>query len=143
MFLITSAAYVNAEFINEFGRLPPAFLPLQNIRLFQHQISEIKNAFPGEEILLSLPISFEVPEKDALWLKNASVKLIFVEDNLSLGESVLQVLRVISSTSHDSKLRLLHGDTLLPFPKTFDVIAVSDTSDDYTWEVDRISDMSF
>ena len=30
MILINSAAYVNAEFRNEFGAIPPVFLPIGN-----------------------------------------------------------------------------------------------------------------
>ena len=37
LLLISSAAYVEPELEAEFGRLPPAFLPLGNRRLFVHQ----------------------------------------------------------------------------------------------------------
>ena len=30
MILVTSASYVNQELQNEFGKIPPAFLPLKN-----------------------------------------------------------------------------------------------------------------
>ena len=36
MILITSASYVNQELQNEFGRIPAAFLPLKNKRLYEH-----------------------------------------------------------------------------------------------------------
>ena len=38
MILINSAAYVNAEFRDEVGAIPPVFLPTGNKKLLTHQI---------------------------------------------------------------------------------------------------------
>ena len=45
MILITSAAYVTPGLASEFGKLPPCMLPVQNRRLYEHQIK----LFPLEE----------------------------------------------------------------------------------------------
>ena len=41
--LITSAAYADESICVELGRLPPAFLPIGNKRLYVHQIESIKH----------------------------------------------------------------------------------------------------
>ena len=57
MILIASAAYLDTEFQIEFGKLPPAFLPIGNRRLYERQLVAIKNKFPDEDIYISLPES--------------------------------------------------------------------------------------
>ena len=61
-FLITSAAYVEPELVAEFGRLPPAFLPLGNRRLFVHQHAAI--AAHASRVLLTIPEGFRPEDVD-------------------------------------------------------------------------------
>ena len=56
MILIASAAYVNSEFQIEFGKLPPAFLPVGNRRLFERQIELL----PVSYTHLTLPTIYSV-----------------------------------------------------------------------------------
>ena len=53
--LIASAAYVDQELAAEFGRLPPAFLPIGVSRLYEAQVP----AICGGPVFLTLPESFE------------------------------------------------------------------------------------
>ena len=64
MILIASGAYIASEFQIELGKIPPAFLPLANTRLYEYQIKDLRNAFPDEEVYLSLPKSFSIPSMD-------------------------------------------------------------------------------
>ena len=64
MILISSAAYVNHELILEFGKLPPAMLPLQNQRLFHHQIKLFEGS---EKIIISLPEGYLLTEANLLF----------------------------------------------------------------------------
>ena len=66
MFLITSAAYISSGLVTEYGKIPPSFLPLQNKRLYEHQLALVKNE---ETIVLSLPAGFEVLGRDHEILK--------------------------------------------------------------------------
>ena len=43
MIIINSAAYINSDLVSEFGKLPPCMLPVQNKRLYEHQINLIKS----------------------------------------------------------------------------------------------------
>ena len=63
MIFIPSAAYVNSEFQLEFGKFPPAFLPIANKRLYKYQLEVIKTHFPNEKILISLPDDFSISRR--------------------------------------------------------------------------------
>ncbi|WP_236033205.1 hypothetical protein [Helicobacter turcicus] len=68
MVLITSAKYLDSEFQAEFGKIPPAFLPLGNKRLYEYQIELFSSR--NEKIALSLPKSFKIDETDKNKLYN-------------------------------------------------------------------------
>ncbi|MFC5355619.1 phosphotransferase [Azospirillum himalayense] len=130
--LITSGAYVGTEFVAEFGRLPPAFLPVGNRRLYERQIERLRSANPAR-LLLSIPEDFTPDEFDLAKLEHLGVELVRVPDNLRLGESVVFVLNV--TAPGDGELRILHGDTLIEdidFPQ-LDVVSVDSTDEYYLW----------
>lgn len=124
-----SAAYIGQDLSAEFGLIPPAFLPLGNRRLFQHQIAKIPK---GKSIYLSVPKSYQVPEFDRLWLAEHNVTLLFLQDGLSLGESLMAALALIEH-SFDTDLSILYGDTLLTPSEEKDVISISKADSTYTW----------
>jgi len=135
MILITSAAYVGPEFQAEFGKLPPAFLPVGNKRLFKFQVAALTAAFPSEEIWLSTPESYHLSAQDNYTLQELKVRTISVPDGLTLADSILFCLNVIETS--DTQTRILHGDTYLPvIPDGSDVLALALTQDYYNWEVE-------
>jgi len=141
MILIASAAYVNSEFQVEFGRLPPSFLPIGNVRLFERQIKILRRCFPDEKIYLSLPASYEIHPKDARYLEINDVSILISDEHLRLSDSIAYALSNVSNPSEE--LRLLHGDTLITdMPSELDVIGVVETNDDYAWEVEKIDSHS-
>ncbi len=132
MFLIAAASYCSNELQSEFGKLPPAFLPLGNKRLFQHQIFRVPE---NEAIYLSLPEGFEINQYDQTWLTSNNVQVIYLPDTLSLGESVVAALNLIGNI-HEKSLSLLFGDTLLlNYPHETDCFTVSHIEDNYEWSV--------
>lgn len=139
MILITSAGYVDAELQSEFGRLPNAFLPVGNRRLFERQVQLLAKHFPGEIIYLSLPDDFALTTRDRLCMERAGVSVVLVPVGLSLAESVLYVINAVAEYS--GGLRVLHGDTLFSdLPSQWDCISVAESADDYAWHiVDRKS----
>lgn len=129
MILITSAAYVSPALVSEFGKLPPVMLPVQNRRLYSHQLALFP---PDEHVVMSLPADYEMEEGDRQFLHNANVEVVAVPPGLSLGQSVVYVLNMVSR--YDEPLFLLHGDTLfdsLDFVP--DACSVADVEDDYAW----------
>lgn len=135
MILIASAAYVNAEFQIEFGKLPPALLPIGNRRLFEYQIQTLRAKFPSEDICLSLPNSYVLGYKDAYFLERENVRILRSDENLSLAEGIAHALDQLGGA--EQSLRLLHGDTWLQMlPDFSDCIGIVETNEDYVWEVE-------
>ena len=62
MILICSGAYVEQDLTVEVGRIPPAFLPIGNKRLYEYQV-ELLSSY-GAEIYLSIPASYDIPRYD-------------------------------------------------------------------------------
>ncbi len=107
--LILSAAYVEPELEAEFGRIPPAFLPLGNRRLFVHQISAMR-ARAGR-VYLSIPEDFELHSADLHKLDDEDIRLVRVPQGLTLGQSLIYTINVTATAGQ--RLSLLFGDTLI------------------------------
>jgi Phosphotransferase enzyme family len=137
--VVTSAAYVDSELQSEFGRLPPAFLPVANHRLFVHQAALLARHFPGEPIYLSLPESHAVSHRDAQALEAHAIQVLRVPDGLTLADSLLFSINTVGR--YDDGMRLLLGDTLInDLPTGWDCLSVAESADDYDWQVDHGSE---
>ncbi|APZ46544.1 hypothetical protein BW723_09700 [Polaribacter reichenbachii] len=129
MILINSAAYVSTGLNAEFGKLPPCMLPLQNRRLYFHQLKLFSKE---EEIVLSLPKCYTLSEYDKTYLEEHNVGIVFVPKDLSLGESIIYTLNVLAR--FDEPLTILHGDTLIDkAPEGIDLCGIANAEDDYNW----------
>jgi hypothetical protein len=129
MLIITSGAYITDELATEFGKLPPSFLPLQNKRLFEHQL---KIAGENRDVILSIPESFDLPQLDSEYLLSRGVVIVYVPEGITLGQSVGYVMKEVAR--YDEPLKILHGDTLFSeLPDAFDIYTISKPADDYIW----------
>ena len=138
MILLTSAAYISPELVTEFGKLPPSMLPLQNRRLFQHQLELFSNR---EQIVISLPYDFVLTERDRILFEENNISIVKVPLELSLGQSVVYVLNVIGK--YQESIKILHGDTLFKeIPEGTDLCIVSDEQINYSWAHSSGSDQS-
>jgi len=130
MFLITSGAYVDPSIEADFGRLPPAFLPLGSRRLYRHQC-ELASSF-GRPLCLSLPDDFEPPLIDRRWLTDEQILELRVPRGLRLGSSILRAIRSLGVPS--TPIRILHGDTLFrSLPHDLDVVSVNTARTSHAW----------
>ena len=137
MILIPSAAYVDGEFQIEFGRLPPAFLPLGNKRLFERQAEALRKRFASEHIYLTIPKSFALVSKDVSALEQLGIKVVLGNEKLSLSQALTDALHQIPNI--EEPLKILHGDTLIDdIPSGTDVISLAKTQDEYQWEIESI-----
>ena len=143
MILINSADYVNPEFRNEFGAIPPCFLPIGNQKLLSYQVKYLRAHFGDDQtIIVSLPQNYILNIFEAELMQVLNVEPLFVPEGISLGMAVLYVLNTVN-TINSNPLRLLHGDTLLTsFPNETDCIALAKTQDNYAWEFNNIIDTS-
>ncbi len=134
--LIASAAYCEPELVAEFGRLPPAFLPVGNRRLFVHQRALLPRA-SGRRALLSLPEDFAPDPADVALLDRLGIERVPVPLGLTLGQSLVYVINVAAlARAADRPLAVLHGDTLVRDldPAWSDIAAVAEPPADYRWD---------
>jgi hypothetical protein len=130
MLLITSGAYVESELASEFGRIPPAFLPVGNRRLYTYQIRQFGRLH--EQVFLTLPGDFLLDEADALQLRDQGVTLFRTTPGALLGAAVHEFL---SGARVTGPLDILYGDTLIadPLREGSDWLAVGHTDEYYDW----------
>ncbi|KAA6229831.1 capsular biosynthesis protein [Campylobacter sp. LR264d] len=130
MILITSAKYSSSDFNLEFGRTVPSFLPLGNKRLYEYQARLLAKF--NMPIYLSLPSNFKISPYDKEKLKELNINLIFANENLSLGESIVYCINLFYNLNEN--LLILHGDT---FFQSLDCpvnsIQVARPKDNYEW----------
>lgn len=142
--LITSGAYIGEEMQAEFGRIPPAFLPIGAAFLIQHQLRE---AHGRRDIWLSLPNDYAMTASQEMLLDDREVRVFRAEPRKSLGLSVFQAILEIGP---DRPLEIMHGDTLVldpALPQT-DAFSVSNLTEQYKWglveadngQVNRVQD---
>lgn len=130
MLLITSGEYVETELFAEFGRIPPAFLPVGNKRLYTYQISQLAPHY--SDIWLTLPVDFELDEADRRTLARQDVHIFRTPSGIPLGRAIADF---IDATGHAGMLDILYGDTLIGdtrFDGT-DWLAVGDSDENYHW----------
>jgi len=130
MLLITSGAYVESELASEFGRIPPAFLPVGNRRLYTYQVNQFGRLH--ERVCLTVPDDFRLDEADTLWLRAHRVEILRTTPGAALGAAVHEFLCV---TGVAGPLDILYGDTLVtdPLRAGSDWLAVGDTDEYYDW----------
>ena len=137
-FLITSVDYAGPDFVSTFGLLPPAFLPVGNQRLYEHQAALITGLDCRK--ILSVPDDFEIEENETARLAELGFDLIRVPTGISLGTSIAHVMDAAGSASED--LRILHGDTHiseLPLDQT-DIVSEGTSSEYSAWAECRPTD---
>jgi len=136
--LITSGAYAGPDFVSTFGLLPPAFLPVGNQRLYEHQAA-VTAGLKCRKIL-SIPQDFEIEPHEKERLNALEFELIPVPTGLSLGASVGYVMDTAGIIS--GEFRILHGDTLisgLPLADT-DIVSEGTSSEYYAWAECKATD---
>jgi len=136
-----SAAYATTELQAEFGLLPPAFLPVGGKRLYWWQVQALKKRCA--RVILTLPESFTLPKRDVALLKALGAEIQFIPDGVSIGQSLLYALNILSLGS--TSVAVLHGDTLIRnLPQdSVDAVSLHPTSTAYTWAMIGKSDGLF
>lgn len=142
MILISSGAYVIGEFQAELGKIPPCFLPLGNKKLLEHQVDSLKSKFLNEQIIVSLPESYQLSLAEQQLLATLGVIAVAVPDDFSLSESVSYAIHITNYLPEDNTIRIMYGDTLihdLPEYIEQDILGVSISQDSYNWKVEENS----
>ena len=127
--LITSGTYIGEEMQAEFGRIPPAFLPVGPSYLVQHQLRRLGGR---GEVWLSLPADYAMDGASARLLEDERVRIIRIDPSKSLGMSVFQSILEIGP---DRPLEIVHGDTLIAPPEAppADCLSIAGVVEQYSW----------
>lgn len=130
MLLITSGAYVDSELYAEFGRIPPAFLPVGNRRLFTYQAR--RHGARHAQVVMTVPGDFALDEADAACLEACGITPYRTETGAALGWAVYDFL---STQGIAGPIEILYGDTLIDDPPRAgsDWLAVGQTDEYYDW----------
>jgi hypothetical protein len=138
MILITSANYINQELQNEFGKIPPAFLPLKNKRLYEHYNYDSTK----EQIFISIPLSYNLDPWDEVNLKRLGYKVIYIDEKLNLGESVANAISLLPGSINE--LKIIHGDAYF-YDLTYenDCFIVSHLNENYNWGIESKSGLVY
>ncbi|MDB5868709.1 MAG: hypothetical protein JWP96_1041 [Polaromonas sp.] len=130
MLLIISGQYVESELAAEFGKIPPAFLPLGNQRLYMRQVGQLSRHYRA--MALTLPSDFEVDDPDTEALAALGVAVHRTAVGSSLGAAVREALGKVDI---DGRIDILYGDTLVYEDELGGTnwIAVGGSDDFYPW----------
>ena len=126
MVVILSAQYVGESLRAEVGDLPVSFVPLANRRLYAYQVGILRQAFPSQPILMTLPESFRVSESERVWMSGHGVEVVALEGTESTGEELAEVL--IEHSTQVEGLTFLLGCCLpLTVPPESDMVGIFET----------------
>ena len=129
--IVASGAYLDPQLEVEFGRIPPSFLPLGGLRLFQHQHQLLSHL--NARLILSLPEDFVLSEQDAQKLDELGLELLRVPPGLSLGASIVYIINLAACAG--GPVSILHGDTLFEGIdlNVFDIVSTGKFQIGYEW----------
>ncbi|MDP2520895.1 phosphotransferase [Shimia thalassica] len=129
--LIMSSAYVSNEMRNEFGLVPPSFLPAGSGCLYELQFSACSLGGPCH---ITLPLGFDVPEIDAMRFKALGVTPLFLPENASVTATLISAIEAIRP---EGTLKVLFGDTLVDMDEVQhelpDSIAIKMAQSNHHW----------
>jgi hypothetical protein len=131
MILITSGAYLSAEFSSLLGQMPPSFLPVGNRRLYEWQLEDLAGL--NDQMVLTVPQGYLLDEPDSARLSEAGVQVLRIPPGMSLGQSVVYAVNVKEAAR--GPVRILHGDTLCgPVRALGDDLALTGVTEEfYSW----------
>ena len=126
MFIILSAQYVGESIDLELGKLPLSFLPLENRRLFQHQIEFLKEVDDAKNIVVTVPHDYSISKTDENFFSKNSVTLIRLAEVKSFGEELKLTLENVAPK--ENTLTIIFGNTLPKImPKGTDFVGLCET----------------
>jgi hypothetical protein len=134
MLLIISGQYVESELYAEFGKIPPAFLPLGNERLYTHQVGQLAKAY--DRVAMTIPSDFEIDASDVSALEKLGVALYRTSVGSGLGAAVREALDKLGTID---RIDILYGDTLVYADEIggADWIGVGGSDDFYPWHYEN------
>lgn len=133
MIIINSAAYVSPEFQAEIGSVIPCMLPIGNKKILELQVKVLRERFPKEKIIVSIPENYALTINEASVIKELGVDVQAVPEDFTLAEAILYILNSEIDKPFEH-IRVLHGDTyIVDIPTDTDTIAIISRHREYNW----------
>jgi hypothetical protein len=127
--VILSGKYSDFEITQQYGLLPPSFLPLSGRRLYASQIDYLSKFCA--RIFLTIPSDFELTPFDEEQLAGMKVRTIRSNPNISINDALLQVLSVVQSEGES--IAVLYGDTLINEEIPINSVTIYKKPETYSW----------
>jgi len=127
--VILSGKYPDFEITQQYGLLPPSFLPISGQRLFISQINYLSKYC--ERVFLTIPSDYELTAIDHETLKAMDVTLIRSSPDISINEALLDVLKVVQIGY--KAISVLYGDTLINEEIPIDSVTIYRKPKAYSW----------
>lgn len=127
--VILSSKYPDFEITQQYGLLPPSFLPISGQRLFISQINYLSRFC--DRVFLTIPLDYELTLVDHETLKTMHVTLIRNSSDISINEALLEVLKMLP-IDHKA-ISVLYGDTLIDEEIPIDSVTIYRKPDAYSW----------
>lgn len=127
--IILSGKYSDFEITQQYGLLPPSFLPLSGQRLYVSQIDYLSKFCA--RIFLTIPSDFELTPFDEEQLAGMKVRTIRSNPDISINDVLLQVLTVVQNKGES--IAVLYGDTLINEEIPINSVTIYKKPATYSW----------
>ena len=127
--IILSGTYCNSEVREQYGEIPPSFLPIFGERLYLRQVEYMKEFCT--KVYLTIPLNYPVTKFDDAILKSMGVTIVRCDPIISINEALILVLALILNDNYS--IAVLYGDTVLGERIPINGVTVSKMPKTYTW----------
>ena len=127
--VILSGQYSDFEITQQYGLIPPSFLPVSGQRLYVSQVAYLRKFC--SQIFLTVPENYELTSSDKMTLAVMKVTLIPSSPDISINDALLEVLDTIQSESNS--IAVLYGDTLINEEIPINCVTIFEKPETYSW----------
>jgi len=127
--IILSSKYSEFEIFQQYGLVPPSFLPILGQRLYKKQFQYL-NEFCSK-IFLTIPLDYELTSVDKKELIQMGIRVIRCDPNITINYAILNVLSL--DEIKNSSIVVLYGDTIIEEKIPINTVAICEKPKKYTW----------
>lgn len=127
--VILSGKYSDLEITQQYGLIPPSFLPLSGKRLFVSQVAFLRKFCT--KVFLTIPLSYELTSLDKENLEATKVTIVRISPDISINEALIEVLKLVQGQS--DAISVLYGDTLIDENIPINSVVIYRKPEAYSW----------
>lgn len=127
--VILSGKYSDLEITQQYGLIPPSFLPLSGKRLFISQVAFLRKFCT--KVFLTIPLSYELTSLDKENLEATKVTIVRISPDISINEALIEVLKLVQGQSN--AISVLYGDTLIDENIPINSVIIYRKPETYSW----------